>query len=494
MGPCFWNWTRKILALVMLLHSANEILAQPGVKEVRVGGPTRLDWEFAVAGFGPGSVKLPAGFDSKQQSYQLHVPAKYQATKAWPLVVFISPSDSPGGWTAFQKVCEQHGSFFCAPAKAGNQVAAGPRSRIILDAVDDVRRNYRIDPDQTYVAGFSGGGRMACTLAFNLPEYFAGAIPICGTNPLPTVTYLRHRLQERSSVAFITGETDFNRKENEDYMAPYLQEVGIRSRLWVVPKLGHAVPSSAVLNEAYTWLSEDLPRRRADGKKNLGLNVKPEEALAPETQADRLLVAAQSELKQPERTWQGIALLQGVVQRWPQTVPGKKARGLLGEITKDETILQRVEVQGSADEVKALSALAKGLERFGQKPRALEIWGMLAKDYAGSPAGQEAAAQAKRIRDGGSLSPALPPAYLGLGLEEGKNVIDQLAPGGPAEKAGLKIGDVLLKIDTTPIKAGPDLAQVMQKASPGQRLALEIRRDERMMTLTVEIGTRPGQK
>ena len=41
---------------------------------------------------------------------------------------------------------------------------------------------------------------MACTIAYALPEYFGGLIPVCGTNPLPRLTYLRHRAEDRLSV------------------------------------------------------------------------------------------------------------------------------------------------------------------------------------------------------------------------------------------------------------------------------------------------------
>ena len=246
--------------------------------ERKVALPTRLDWAFAVQGFGPGSDKLPPGYDSTKQRYQLFVPRQYKAGVAWPLVLFISAGDQPAGWEVWQKLCDQEGVFFCAPFAAGNSVATGQRTRIILDALDDVRRAFRIDPDQTYLTGFSGGARMSCAIAFGLPEYFGGVVPLCGTNPVAGPTYLRHRLEDRLSVAFVTGEKDFNRKENEEYMGPWLKELGIRSKLWVVPKLGHAVPSADVLREAYAWLKEDLPRRRADAKAHPELVIGPEEA------------------------------------------------------------------------------------------------------------------------------------------------------------------------------------------------------------------------
>src|SRR5436309_2671745 len=74
--------------------------------EVRVANRTRLDWEFAAAGFGRDAARLPAGYESRNQRYQLFVPRAYRPEKAWPLVVFISPGDEPLGWRYWQTPCE----------------------------------------------------------------------------------------------------------------------------------------------------------------------------------------------------------------------------------------------------------------------------------------------------------------------------------------------------------------------------------------------------
>jgi predicted esterase len=374
-------------------------LAQGGPKEVRVSTPTRLDWKFASFGFGPGSEKME-NYDSAKQRYVLHVPKNYKTDKAWPLVVFISPGDGPSGWASWKTVCEKKGVLFCSPYGAGNATRAGRRTRIVLDMLDDVRRKYQIDPDQTYLSGFSGGGRMACAIAFALPEWFGGVAPICGTNPISGPAYLRHRTQERLSVAFITGSTDFNRKENEEYMAPYFKELDIRSKLWVVPKLGHAIPGSDTLAKVYAWLEEDLPRRRAEVKARPGLTMSAKETPAGEQQAARVVETALADLKQPDRVWRGVCLLQGVVARWNKTEPGLKARKILKELVNDEKLLQTAGEQGAEDEQKSLSAQAKAFERFGQRDQAIQAWELLAKNQPDTPAGKNAAVQAKRLRDG----------------------------------------------------------------------------------------------
>jgi predicted esterase len=372
--------------------------AQDMPKEQKVVGPTRLDWEFASRGFGPAAAKLPAGYDSSKQRYQLFVPKDYHKDKAWPMVLFISAGGEPMGWKQWQKLCEEQGIFFASPFDAGNATAAGQRTRIILDVLDDVRRLYRIDPDQTYLTGFSGGGRMSCAIAFALPEYFGGVIPVCGTNPLPGPAWQRQRIEDRFSVAFVTGEKDPNRKENEVFMAPWFEEIGIRSKLWVVPKMGHTIPPHAVQSEVYAWLNADLPRRRADAKARPKLAVTPDEAPGAKEQAERFALAADDDLKNPERAWRGVSLLHGVVHRWPKTPAGIQTRTLLKQLPENDLLMKRIEDQGPKDEVKSLTAQAKALERFGNIPKAIEAWSLLATNYANTPIATNAAENIKRLR------------------------------------------------------------------------------------------------
>ncbi len=366
--------------------------------ERKVAAATRLDWEFAARGVGPDAGKLPAGYDSTKQKYQLFVPKNYAKDKPAGLVLFISPGDGPQGWKSWQKLCETDGVFFASPYGAGNATPIAHRTRIILDVLDDIRRAYKIDPEQTYLTGFSGGGRMACAIGFALPEYFGGVIPVCGTNTISSTTYLRHRAEERLSVAFITGEKDTNRKENEDVMYPWLQEIGVRSKLWVVPKMGHAIPSGEVMAEVYAWVAEDLQRRRDDVKARPKLAVGPDDAPSGAEQAKRLLDTAAADLKQPARTWRGIALLQGVTQRWPKSAAAGEARALLKEVLKDEKLVERISDQGAEDEVKSISAQAKAMERFGNVPKAIEAWDLLAKNYEGTPIAAKALENIKRLK------------------------------------------------------------------------------------------------
>jgi predicted esterase len=359
-----------------------------GLQEVRVAAPTRIDWQFVWAGKSS-AAKPDDGYDSRKQHYLLYVPKNYDGAKAWPLVVFISPQNNPAAWRFWRKSCEDLGMLYCEAYDAGNNCPVDRRTRIVLDMLDDVRRDYRIDTDQTYLTGLSGGGRMACTIGYALPEYFAGVLPICGTNPLSKYAYLRHRVHDRQSVAFVTGTGDFNRRENEDYMAPLFSGLDIRSKLWVVKDMGHTIPGPEVLTEVLKWLAADLPRRRADAKARPGLAVKPDEAPSAEQQAARLLENAKAEAKDQKRIWQAAAMAQGVVERWGKSDAAASARKFLKALESDPQQARLLKEQRDADERKEKSA-REGVAKAARSRQ----WAEIERRIAKLPEAEKAAAMA----------------------------------------------------------------------------------------------------
>jgi serine protease Do len=69
-------------------------------------------------------------------------------------------------------------------------------------------------------------------------------------------------------------------------------------------------------------------------------------------------------------------------------------------------------------------------------------------------------------------------------------VVRTIQPGGPAEKAGLKAGDILLTIDGRAIKDGDDLVSEIASRRPGSSIRLGYLRDGKQADLTVTIGDR----
>ena len=86
-------------------------------------------------------------------------------------------------------------------------------------------------------------------------------------------------------------------------------------------------------------------------------------------------------------------------------------------------------------------------------------------------------------------------AYLGLSTAEGNGgaVVREATAGGPAARAGVRAGDVIVAVGGKRIAAPDDVAAAIQDRRPGESVAIELRRGGDARTLTVELTARPEQ-
>jgi S1-C subfamily serine protease len=64
--------------------------------------------------------------------------------------------------------------------------------------------------------------------------------------------------------------------------------------------------------------------------------------------------------------------------------------------------------------------------------------------------------------------------------------VEGVSPGGPAAEAGVKSGDVIVAFQSKPVATGRELVKAMEAIEPGQKVALELRRDGKPVKLSVE--------
>ncbi|MBB5871816.1 putative serine protease PepD [Allocatelliglobosispora scoriae] len=99
--------------------------------------------------------------------------------------------------------------------------------------------------------------------------------------------------------------------------------------------------------------------------------------------------------------------------------------------------------------------------------------------------------KAKAIADQLQKGEKVSHAFLGVKVttdEKGGAVISELTGGGPAEKAGLKVGDIVTKIDGKPIVDSEALVASIQGHKSGDQIQLTITRDGAPLTATVTLG------
>ncbi len=171
-------------------------------------------------------------YDLARESFEVFVPESYDPEVPAGLMVWISPANS-GGLSRPRNLeaLDEHNVIWIGANNSGNDRWRWYRTGLALDAAHNMQRLYNIDPDRIYIAGYSGGGRVASSMAILFPEVFRGGAYFFGSNyyrkvPVPDKKGAFWRagypppadndlddLKAQHSFVLVTGEHDFNRDE-----------------------------------------------------------------------------------------------------------------------------------------------------------------------------------------------------------------------------------------------------------------------------------------
>ncbi len=79
--------------------------------------------------------------------------------------------------------------------------------------------------------------------------------------------------------------------------------------------------------------------------------------------------------------------------------------------------------------------------------------------------------------------------YFGLSKAEGV-IVSEIQRNGPGDKAGLKVGDIILQVNGQKIVSEDDLFVLLSDSRPGEALTLEVYREKKTLTMTLTMGRR----
>ena len=82
-------------------------------------------------------------------------------------------------------------------------------------------------------------------------------------------------------------------------------------------------------------------------------------------------------------------------------------------------------------------------------------------------------------------------ATQGLSVQQGA-LLNQVDPSGPAGRAGLRNGDIIVSINGTILNDSTSLRRIMMQYKPNEQVKLEVLRNGKTQTFTVKLGTRPN--
>jgi len=137
-------------------------------------------------------------WENRDREYRVHVPPSYDATKPVPLVVALHGAGMTPllmAWlTGFNRIADREGFIVVYPKGLHKRWSSGvnlpgfPGYETPVDDVgligrimDQMERDYRIDPRRIYVTGASNGGMLTHLVACRFSRRIAAAAPVIGT-------------------------------------------------------------------------------------------------------------------------------------------------------------------------------------------------------------------------------------------------------------------------------------------------------------------------
>lgn len=217
------------------------------------------------------AIETPPDYNVSFERFDVIVPKKYRQGDPHGLFIWISPSNMPNIPAEWEDVLAEKKLIFVGAHNSGNNREVFARMRMAIDANDNLRDLYDIDPARVYVSGFSGGARVASMLGVTYADMFTGTIAFMGTNFYTDVVstdktevfqmrYLpHHEILELAKTdgrfALVTGEKDFNLKNTSAVFEGGFKKEGFQAvKLFNIPGQAHQPPKAEWLQKALEFL------------------------------------------------------------------------------------------------------------------------------------------------------------------------------------------------------------------------------------------------
>jgi len=191
---------------------------------------------------------LPA---DREVRFQVRMPASADASG---VLVFVSPTDSGGLPEEWVSILDERRLLWIAADGYGNSRPTAARMLVAVMGLEFARQLHATDESRRYVAGMSGGGRVASQAITHFPRLFTGAIFMVGADYVLPQDPESRELAASRRLVFVTGSRDFNQREMKANYSLY-QQAGFTSlRLLDDRGFGHEYANPRQLVQALDFL------------------------------------------------------------------------------------------------------------------------------------------------------------------------------------------------------------------------------------------------
>lgn len=197
-----------------------------------------------------------------------YCPSDYDGMEKLGVYIHISPGDDAAVLSAdYQEILGKHRLVYASPKGAGNDKADMRRCALALDALAQLRKDYKIDENRIYIGGTSGGGAESTFATFLYPQDFRASLnsvrsfslTSSGCLPFADQSDIRKASKNQQPFAFISGPDDFNYKHMPRTEQSFRDHHFV-VRFFDIPGMGHENVSPETLNLVLEWVEANNPR------------------------------------------------------------------------------------------------------------------------------------------------------------------------------------------------------------------------------------------
>jgi len=248
---------------------------------------TALNWlpeeEFPVAPVMSGKNRLIYSFisdrDQTLQPYALRLPHGWEKDKTYPLIVILhghmgmNPSQVLFiSWEFKTKLGD------CSPAEypaymlevygRGNTYYQGIGEVDVFEAMEDVKRRFKVDEDRIYLTGQSMGGGGAWNIATRTPDVWAAVSLFCPSFSPQRAPYLPENMEDLPVRFWYGGKDRVKYKDASLQSHDYLQKLGFDSEVHTTKDAKHRVPKEQ-RHESTLWLLKHTRKKPTQFKPSI---------------------------------------------------------------------------------------------------------------------------------------------------------------------------------------------------------------------------------
>ncbi len=199
--------------------------------------------------------------------YAMVVPKGYKGEaeeKRWPLIAGLHWHHGSGhDLLGYFKNRLLYGNFIMVCPNGTNESWTDEDEPFVLALIEEVKRQYQIDPDKVFLLGVSAGAHLTYHTGLRHPEIFCGIVVIAGSLSESIKrwgTTLPEEKERKIPVFIMHGEKDnLLPLWNASWSRDTLEKKGYEVTYVVIPGHGHDVPHGEIY-QIMDWLKKIPPK------------------------------------------------------------------------------------------------------------------------------------------------------------------------------------------------------------------------------------------